>query len=653
MDKKNIFIGVLLLVSAFGMIMWNEAREQEAQAARMRQAQLDAQAQTEAERLGSELSQAEIRPGESGSVRPPAIDTPEAFFQRQTEDGVLELDTDTDQDEARSERDPAPLITIENAFIRVHFNARGGAVESIELLEYREDLNDPSPFVLNRNAPQPALAIGRETRAGFTPFAPRYTVAEQSGLEIAFTAQLANGLMIERRYALTADEDGPAPYTIRHSTRFINNTETAYTLDRLHLVVGAAMPTEADPWGFNLNASYSEEGKFRAIPASRFRPGGIPLFRTAAREQVEHRGSITWAAVKNQFFTTLVTPDLPAEAILARKVEYEPFSRTPNEPSVGIIASIEFLIPTIEPGAVSELAADFYAGPKSFSRLSRMEKGQEDVMQLGWFLGLYLGVISFLAKILLTLMNGIQAVVGNWGITIILATLIIRLCMWPLTARAARTSKRMQKLQQPIKDLREKYKDDQRKLNEEMLKLWKKHKINPLAGCLPVLVQMPIFISFFNMLRSSSDLRFAEFLFIQDLSMPDRLITFGDASLPIIGNSLNVLPFVWLISMYFQMKLMPQPSVDNAQVKIFRFMPFIFFPFTYIFSSGLVLYWTTSNCFSIFQQIMTNRQRDEEDVAIDEELLERQEKKSAPTGPLIKKKKKKRPGDDLRSVRRK
>merc|ERR1712146_311871 len=99
----------------------------------------------------------------------------------------------------------------------------------------------------------------------------------------------------------------------------------------------------------------------------------------------------------------------------------------------------------------------------------------------------------------------------------------------------------------------------------------------------------------FNLLRNTADLRFAHFLWINDLSMPDATIQLGDMSLPFVGSTINVLPFVWIVSMFFQMKMMPQPSVDNAQVKIIKYMPFIFFPFTYMFSSGLVLYWTTTN----------------------------------------------------------
>ncbi len=642
MDKKSILIGIFLLVTAFGMMMWNAAREQEARAERLRQAQ-----EEERERAAREPDP-EIAPGEPRTVRPDPADPAETFFRRIEETREAIEDPDTlpleapAEEKVREER----LHTLENDFMRVHFNRRGGAVEFVELKNYKEDIDDPSPFVLNRDARQPALAIGRETRAGFEPFAPRYEVAEMSDSHIVFKAKLPNGIVVERRYEITFEDRDAKPYTIRYATRFINETDTAFTLDRLSLVVGTAVPTEADPWGFNLNASLSDGGRYRAIPASRFTEGGFLFFRSSAREQVEREGRVIWAAVKNQFFTTIVTPDEPGEAVLARG---EPALHGRDDSAKGVTASVRFLIPTIDPGSMREISGEFYAGPKTFKRLSRMDQGQEDVMQLGWFLGLYLSVIAFIAKILLTMMNGIHGLLGNWGLAIILTTIIIRFLMWPLTAKAAKTSKRMQKLQGPMKELREKYKDDQRKLNEEMMKMWKKHKINPLAGCLPVLVQMPIFISFFNLIRGSADLRFADFLLVNDLSMPDRLISFGDATLPLVGNSLNILPFIWLVTMWYQMKLMPQPSVDNAQVKIFKFMPFVFFPFTYIFSSGLVLYWTTSNCFSIFQQIMTNRKRDEEDIAIEEEIKEKEEKKTVPSGPLLKKKKKKKPGNDPRN----
>src|SRR5690606_14221579 len=139
-----------------------------------------------------------------------------------------------------------------------------------------------------------------------------------------------------------------------------------------------------------------------------------------------------------------------------------------------------------------------------------------------------------------------------------------------------------------------------------MLELYKLNKINPVAGCLPMLAQIPIFFALFYMLRSAAELRFADFLWIQDLSQPDTVATIP--GVPFLGEfPLNILPFFWLVSLAYQMWTMPAPTVDNAQAKLMKFMPFIFFPFTYTFSSGLVLYWTVSNIFTIGQQWLANR----------------------------------------------
>jgi YidC/Oxa1 family membrane protein insertase len=536
---------------------------------------------------------------------------------------------------------------LDNGRIRVTLTSHGGAIQHVDLYDYPDgnphEQGPGRPVRINEVADRPALILSQVSGGGFVPITTPYRIDSHTADSIRFVADLPNGLQLVRSYTLSRETDGPAPYTIQHRTELRNTSETPLAPERLYFNLGTSVPSAADPMGFNLNTSYRNDGSYDWIPSSKFRGGGF-IFKSEPRERIEKRGTIQWGAVKNQFFTTIATPVQPADALIARGVRL-PVDPSGREP-IGITAELEFAMPTIAPGESTSVDLEFYTGPKEFRRLSRMTKGQEDVMQLGWFLGLTLGLVSFIAKAMLSLMAWIQGMVGSWGWTIILTTLVIRILLYPLTAKAARASKRMQKLSKPLQELREKYKDDQNRLNQEMMALWKRHKINPLAGCWPVLVQFPVFIAFFNLLRGASDLRYARFLWITDLSMPDATIRFGEASLPLVGSTLNVLPFVWLASMWFQMKMMPQPSIDNAQTKMIKWMPFIFFPFTYVFSSGLVLYWTTTNCFSILQQVLTNRSRDDEDVAIDEELAAKEQKNRAPMGPLIKKKKKKKPHDD-------
>lgn len=641
MDKKSIFIGILLIVAGFGLMMQNTIREQEA-----RQAELERQIEETERHLADEGVRDERpldREEEWTGIDQPADTDPQ----------LREETTDRRPREPES-RPEEQVVAISNEYARVHLSTHGGSIRQVELIDYPRQNprthNDTDPVRLNEHADIPALSLSRTSGARHEPLVRYYRIVEQSSSRVVLAAEMPNGVEIRRYYELQTNSNrrGPEAYTVRHRTEFRNHGDESFAPEQLYFNVGVAAPSEADHMGFNLNASLMDSGKYRSIPASRFRSGGF-IFSRDAREYVERRGIVQWGAVSNQFFTMIATPERPADALIASGVRFPEDPETGDVP-VGVTASMEFRPSVLAPNGVEQFSFDLYAGPKDFNRLSRMGNNQEDVMQLGWFLGMFLSLIAFVGKALLTLLTWIQGVVVNWGVAIILATITIRLLLWPLTAKAARASKRMQKLSKPLQDLREKHKDNPQKLNEEMMKMWKRHKINPLSGCWPVLLQFPIFIGFFNLLRNSSDLRFAPFLWIQDLSMPDQSISFGETYLPLIGNSLNLLPFVWLVSMHFQMKMMPQPSVDNAQVKIIRWMPFIFFPFTYFFSSGLVLYWTSTNCFSILQQYVTNRSRDEEDIAIEEEIEEQQQKKEKklPSGPLIKKKKKKKGGEDPR-----
>ncbi len=629
MDKKSIFIGLLFLIGGFLLMMWNGMQETKA-----RQQRLLEQARENERALRQSGWETEpAAPAAPEIVAPPP--QPLAAPQPRPEAPLPAV-----------ERPAEILVTLENTHIVATLSSYGGAITEVLLKNYPEDnprtTAHPRPVILNRISDSPVLALGQPAGNQLAPLARFYELVSHTADSATFRATLPTGLVIERHYALSRDADGRSPdaYLIQHRTVFINPTGNVFNLDRVFLNLGTAAPSEADYMGFNLNASYRDNGTYRSIAASKFAGGGF-LFKREPRERIARSGLVQWGAVKNQFFTTLFTPEIPADGMVARGVRFPQDPATGKVP-MGITAELEFGLPLLEPDGRHGLAGALYAGPKNFDRLSRLGQGQEDVMQLGWFLGLFLGLVAFVAKMLLTLMGWLNATVGNWGVAIIITTFIIRLLLWPLTAKAARASKRMQKLQKPLQELREKYQDNPQRLNQEMLALWKKHKINPLSGCWPVLIQFPIFIAFFNLLRNSSDLRFAGFLWIHDLSMPDATIPLPGDGLPLVGPAINVLPFVWLVSMWFQMKMMPQPSIDNAQTKLIKWMPFIFFPFTYYFSSGLVLYWTTTNCFSIFQQLMTNRTRDEEDAAIEEEIAHMEEPKKAklPAGPLISKKKK-------------
>ena len=248
-------------------------------------------------------------------------------------------------------------------------------------------------------------------------------------------------------------------------------------------------------------------------------------------------------------------------------------------------------------GDAKTLDFQLYVGPKEFKRLQALGNQQDLVMQFG-FLG-------FFSKLLLAFMYAIHSVVPSWGWSIVIMTICIKTLFWPLTAKASRSQKRMSKIQGPMAELKEKYKDNPQKIQQETLKLFKEHQVNPVAGCLPMIIQMPIFLGLFYMLRTASELRHEPFLWVADLSMPDTIAVVG-------GFPVNLLPLIMGVTMFLQMSMMPvSPTADPMQQKIFKFLPFVFLIFLYNFASGLVVYWTMQNILTIVQQKIINSRPDE------------------------------------------
>jgi YidC/Oxa1 family membrane protein insertase len=191
--------------------------------------------------------------------------------------------------------------------------------------------------------------------------------------------------------------------------------------------------------------------------------------------------------------------------------------------------------------------------------------------------------------------------VGGYGLAIILITIVIRLLIWPVYAKSARSMKRMSKLTPLMKDIKEKYGDNPQKMNEETMKLYRTYGINPLGGCLPMFIQLPVFLAFYRMLWSAVELRHESFLWVSDLAMPDTVLILPGLDIP-----LNLLPILMGITSFIQIAITPKTG-DKTQQMIFLMMPVIFLVICYNFAAALSLYWTTSNAFSILQTWLTNK----------------------------------------------
>jgi YidC/Oxa1 family membrane protein insertase len=213
----------------------------------------------------------------------------------------------------------------------------------------------------------------------------------------------------------------------------------------------------------------------------------------------------------------------------------------------------------------------------------------------------YSGFFGFFAKLLLISMNGLHSLGLPYAGAIIAITVIIKLLFWPLTQASTRSMKRMQALQPEIKAIQAKYKDDPMKAQKKVMEVWKEHKISPLGGCLPMFLQLPVFLGFYRMIQSAIELRGASFLWVCDLSKPDTLFIIPGFNFPF-----NPLPLLMGVTMLWQARLTPpSPGMDPAQQKIMKYMPLMFLFILYNFSAGLTLYWTVQNLLTIAQTKLT------------------------------------------------
>ena len=335
-----------------------------------------------------------------------------------------------------------------------------------------------------------------------------------------------------------------------------------------------------------------------------FSGGGFACIRSAPRsEYLAGSNNVVWVAAHNQFFALMAMPKEPGAQIVARLVNLPPFPNVEPMPGTpapqGIQTALVYPTATLAAHQAVERQIVLFVGPKEYRLLARIGEEFQNQADLVMNFGKYLG---FFAKALLLAMNWVHDVTRlGYGWTIVLITVIIKVLFWPLTAASTRSMKRMQVLAPEMKALKEKYKDDMQKFTKKQWELYRKHKVSPMSGCLPMAIQMPVFIGFFTMIRSAIELRGARFLWIADLSKPDTLFMIPGTNFPF-----NLLPLLMGGSMLWQSHLTPpSPGMDPAQAKIMRYMPLMFLVFLYNYSSGLALYWTVNNVLTVVQTKLT------------------------------------------------
>ncbi len=291
------------------------------------------------------------------------------------------------------------------------------------------------------------------------------------------------------------------------------------------------------------------------------------------KKPVKLDGDIKWASLNEKFFVTLVAPESSAfNTVVLKKV------------SGALDADIRATSLVMDPGKRQLFKFKIYNGPKLLSNLKKFGENADKVIDYGWF-----GII---ARPLMQFLNLTHRYTHNYGIDIIILTILIKIIFWPLTHKSYKSMADMQKIQPLMQKLREKYKDDKERMNQEMMRLYKQHKVNPLGGCLPMLLQIPVFFALYKALLISVELRHAPFFWwIQDLSAKDPYY---------------ITPIIMGLTMFIQQKMTPSTG-DPKMAKMMLIMPIIFTFMFLNFPSGLVIYWLVNNVLSIGQQMYTNR----------------------------------------------
>ncbi|MGM0453436.1 MAG: membrane protein insertase YidC [Thermodesulfobacteriota bacterium] len=473
-------------------------------------------------------------------------------------------------------------ITVDTDLYTAEISEKGAAVKRFALKEYRTGPQSDAPrqTLVDADNPVgsavvelPGLSDSLADAVFTTDFERQRVQVNRSPQALSFYWESEEGVVLEKRYVFYPDR-----YQIDLSVNLVNHSPQ--TLDT-PLAVEIINPPPGESRTFSFQGPFVFiDGQLEEIDV-----GDVA-------EKPRYEGSVKWAGIEDRYFMTALVPEKPENTRINLSLD-----------SDRNLLHVKYRQPTepLSPGVEQEYAYSLFFGPKQMSILKDFGHGLEDAVDFGFF--------DIIAKPCLWLMNAIRNnVVANYGIAIILLTLIFKIIFWPLGNKSYRSMAEMKKLQPLMADIRKKYKDDKKKMNEEVMQLYRTYKVNPLSGCLPMVVQIPVFIAFYRMLYEAIELRHAPFmLWINDLSSPDRLFRF-DVTIPFMAPpyGIPVLTIVMGATMFLQQKLSPPPG-DPSQAKFMMMMPLIFTVIFINFPSGLVLYWLVNNVVSIGQQYYITR----------------------------------------------
>ncbi len=464
----------------------------------------------------------------------------------------------------------AALIHVTTDVVKVDIDPVGGNITQIKLLKYPEELHSTTPFLLLNDSAntkyiaQSGLlgANGPDTSKGqatYTADQTEYTLASgQKELQVKLHAKNAAGVMFTKTFTFRPDN-----YEIGVDYQIANKSSQPWE-GNLYLQLMRKNTPPVGAHGFVNFATFF--GAAISSPEKAFEKITFKQMDSSNLNQTIKGG---WAAMIQHYFVSAWVPDHNATS------QY--FTRVTNDG----LYTIGMLGPNVEvkPGQETNTSAKFYAGPSTTDRLEQVAPGLQLTIDYGW--------LWMISAAIFWMMQKIYNIVGNWGWSIVIVTLLIKLMFYHLSAKSYRSMSGLKKLQPRINSLKERFGDDKQKFTQATLELYRKEKVNPMSGCLPILIQIPVFIALYWVLIESVELRQAPFIFwIQDLSIYDPYY---------------ILPVMMGLSMFLQQRLNPPPP-DPMQAKLMMMMPIVFTFLFAKFPAGLMLYWFVNNTLSFLQQ---------------------------------------------------
>jgi YidC/Oxa1 family membrane protein insertase len=480
-----------------------------------------------------------------------------------------------------------PPVRLANDVLSLEIDLVGGEVQRAELLKYRESTDAKGSVVLLNEKTghvyvaqlgligAPQGVVWPTHRTPFTASSGSAVMAEgQDEVSLTLSAE-SGGVRVIRRYALKRSE-----YLLRTTTEVHNLSDAPIRPTQyLQLTRDASKPPGESQFYSTYTGPvvYTDTDRFQKVDFGDIEKGKKDLHAKSANDG--------WAGIIQHYF---VSAWIPAQGstreYFTRKVDT-------NLYSVGMLEALK----DIEPAGKATVSANLFVGPQDQKLLASIAPGLD--------LSVDYGIFAVFAKPLFWLLQFLYGIVQNWGWAIVLLTLVVKLAFFPLQAASYRSMANMKRVTPKLQQLRERYGNDRVKMNQAMMELYKTEKINPLGGCLPVVVQIPVFIALYWVLLASVEMRNAPWLgWIQDLSAPDTL--FG--TIPGLDMPIGLLPLLMAASMIVQTRLNPTPP-DPLQAKMMMWMPIIFSVMFFFFPAGLVLYWLVNNLFSIAQQWVITR----------------------------------------------